>query len=76
MKSVTSYHKQNEYAFDFSSIGFSSSTMLSLKIFSVVCFLSQVKGNILGNGDFESGNLSPWTCRSCHCHVTEGVLGN
>ena len=34
-----------------------------------------VKGNILGNGDFETGGLSPWTCVASQCHVTEGVLG-
>ena len=35
-----------------------------------------VKGNILENGDFETGGLSPWTCVACQCYVTEGVLGN
>ena len=42
----------------------------------VVLLTGLVKGNILGNGDFESGSLSPWTCSGCQCHITDGVLGN
>ena len=31
--------------------------------------------NVVKNGDFESGDLTPWECRGSTCVITNGVLG-
>ena len=31
--------------------------------------------NVVKNGDFESGDLTPWECRGSNCVITNGVLG-
>lgn len=41
-----------------------------------LCFvLQRAHGNVIENGDFESGEISPWHCDGSHCNVNAGVLG-
>ena len=49
------------------------SISLFLSIFSII--LQNISGNVIQNGDFESGTADPWFCASCKCTVIDGALG-
>ena len=42
----------------------------------ILFFLQSTAGNVIENGDFESGTADPWFCAASKCTVVNGVLGN
>ena len=40
----------------------------------ILVLLLSVEANILENGHFDSGGLSPWHCNGCHCQINQKHL--
>ena len=62
-------------------IPINSHLSLIAKLISPVVFyfilgvlISPSLGNIIENGDFETGEILPWTCKQAHCETSQKFL--
>ena len=51
-----------------------ASSFSALFLGTILTTVVPSEANIISNGDFADGDLSPWVCRQANCDVGEGFL--